>query len=827
MKKEKTIAAVRLVRLSLVAASLFLTTTVLANATPVYYQDFHTVTFSGDCSVQNGSETKQGRLHLMMSPKDARACVATLVLRSPLPFRSVRGFRFGAEGTRPRQYMAFEFAPRKDDMASVLRSPRFAVTNDWKDDAMRFSRLEGEDKVDQIAAIRIIVFPILGAAAQPVFTVAGFRFVGVDPVNPEEADPTIPQPSAEHKPDSLPLTSLASPTPAPPVQIASPPSPPERFHHRGWVDLVHRHSVALGLLCLWGAGALILLKKRKAVATVPMTPLFEMNTRTWKSRKDNDGVLHVGGFRQVTTVDLKTIKSSGFNSLWLMGVWEIGAKVRHISRRYGTDFAGSPFAISDYAMSMELGAESDFTELVTRAHDAGLSVILDFVPNHMGLDSVWLNDHPEYFIHHPLDPAERGLSETELEERHPGYFVYHTPSYPENGGRVPKTILVAYGKDPFFYPWIDTAQLDYAQPGLRRKMIDILSRWAKIVDGVRCDMAMLVLRGQVKVHRHPEMSWEEFNQVMPEEFWSEAIRCVKRINPQFAFIAETYWSMEGYLQQLGFDYTYNKPLYEAMCHAFHTGNADGLMNFIRMLGTEFLKKGVHFLENHDEERAMNALGDERQRAAAVMLATLPGVALIHQGQLEGKRERLPVQRVVPLHEESDNQGLAEFYRKLLRATSLPIFRVGRMQVLYSNNSSLAAFARVSEHDKAVVIVNTSNEIQKGSVFLSPGIRLKTGTPYRLDDIFYELKPSEVKDQLTVKRNYLIPAAQLINQGLYVELQPYDAHIFLLESPTTRQIHERARHVLREINDFLPLPRAARRIMGPVLTRSADRSSDQN
>ena len=205
----------------------------------------------------------------------------------------------------------------------------------------------------------------------------------------------------------------------------------------------------------------------------------------------------------------------------------------------------------------------------------------------MGLDSDWLNRHPEYFIHKVLSPSESELPDAELEKRYAGYFVHRTPSYPQGHRRIPKTIMVAYGKDPYFYPWIDTAQLDYAEPGLRRMMTEILCDMARKVDGVRCDMAMLVLREQVKIHRHPDMSWEAFNRMMPEEFWPEAIQAAKKVKPTFTFLAETYWAMEGYLQHLGFDYTYNKPLYEAICSAMQSANAEGLLNFMRLLGNDF------------------------------------------------------------------------------------------------------------------------------------------------------------------------------------------------------------------------------------------------
>jgi hypothetical protein len=261
--------------------------------------------------------------------------------------------------------------------------------------------------------------------------------------------------------------------------------------------------------------------------------------------------------------------------------------------------------------------------------------------------------------------------------------------------------------------------------------------------------------------------------------------------------------MEGYLQQLGFDYTYNKPLYEAICSAFQGANAEGLLNFMRLLGNDFLSRGVHFLENHDEERAMNTLGEERQRAAATVLSTLPGVALVHQGQMEGKRERLPVQRAVPIHQEPVNTPLREFYEGLLKATSIPLFREGRLNVLYSNNPSFISYARVDEQGKAVVIINTSSHLQKGVVTLMPGLSLKTGITYELRDLFYDLKSTEIRKQSTVLPRYQYNAAHLINQGLYVELGPFDAHIFLVEPAPGSKVMERVMHVLRLA---IPAPR---------------------
>lgn len=798
-----------------------------------------------------------------MAPGTHGWCAAALDFYAPRPVEQATSLAFDVKTAGGRMAYFFELSDgTKETEADPARSGIYHAAGDWESDGLRFSRLKNDWAPEQITTIRVVLSPRKRHNAKnAALLIRDLRFAG----NRVAETPIEPVVVAMEEPGVMDDTSAAaepfdlSPEPSPaavaleapaatPGPVKTRPSLGERWvallsslHHRLvvlWSSIKADVSLlfsyrphwtfktgrwVLGLGGVWLLAGLASVRRRKSVTPLAFGPLFEMNTRVWKSEKDEDGVLHVAGFNRITLGDLKTIKASGFNSLWLMGIWEIGGKVRDISRRYGSDFAGSPFAISDYAISSELGNEEEFSALLERAHSVGLRVIVDFVPNHMGLDSEWLNRNPEFFIHRVLGPDEEFLPVSELENRYPGHFVYRTPAYPEGGHRVPKTILVAYGKDPYFYPWIDTAQLDYANPALRRKMTDVLCLMAEKVDGVRCDMAMLVLREQIKIHRHPEMSWEEFNRWMPGEFWSEAIQAAKQVNPNFTFIAETYWAMEGYLQQLGFDYTYNKPLYEAMCGAFHQGNAEGLMNFLRMLGTEFLSKGVHFLENHDEERAMNALGPDRQRGAAVMLCTLPGVALIHQGQMEGKRERLPVQRVVPLHEEIPNDSLQTFYEKLLAVTQRPLFREGRLHVLYSNNASLITYARTDGDEKAVVIINTSGRHQQGTVSLMPALRLKTGHPFKLRDLFYGLKTSEIRRKAGVKPHYVYPAPQLINQGIYVELEPYDAHIFLLEPTAARELATRVQKTLVHFQEESPLPRVARKVMGSTLLKSSERS----
>ncbi|HQR38168.1 MAG TPA: alpha-amylase family glycosyl hydrolase [Blastocatellia bacterium] len=399
-------------------------------------------------------------------------------------------------------------------------------------------------------------------------------------------------------------------------------------------------------------------------STAPL--IFELNARLFGKP-----------FDEITSTDLSYFRRLGFTHIWLMGIWRISAGAVAVSKRFGADFLGSPYAIDQYEVNPALGTERSLSELRHRAAAEGLRLIVDFVPNHLAFDSVLVNEHPEFFIH--FDPDAR-------DERPEWYF---------NGVNGHS---IAHGRDPYFPPWVDTAQLNYSVNELRQYMIDVLCRLAAIVDGVRCDMAMLLLREQIKQQWFPKLSWDWFNDRMPDEFWREAIAAARRVNPNFVFIAEAYWGKEPYLQELGFDFTYNKTLYDRLAGR----GWDALVDYLELTSREFLFRSLHFIENHDEERAERVFGSEMHRQVAALITTLPGAPLIHQGQMEGKTEKLPVQVIRPRMNEPVDNSLLEFYSKLLRIAGDPIFRVGRFHPFDSGIRGLVAYLR--EHKNRVVLV---------------------------------------------------------------------------------------------------------------------------
>ena len=367
--------------------------------------------------------------------------------------------------------------------------------------------------------------------------------------------------------------------------------------------------------------------------------IYEINAR-----------VHCSRFDQITAAELAEMAELGFDAVWMMGVWRISEGARKISKITSEDFDGSPYAVPTYEISRPLGGSSQFGRLVKRAHAAGLSVIVDFVSNHMALDSPWITQRPDLFVR--SDPKARAQSTSE-------FFLHRS-------GEV-----VAFGRDPYFPPWNDTAQLDYANEALRTRMIEVLKQISRYADGVRCDMAMLVLKDCFRRLWYPLIADALFDQRMPREFWGEAIDAVKKTNPDFSFIAEAYWDKEHDLRALGFDLCYEKKLYDGLV-AHDLGR---VLERLRRDSAE-MQGSLYFIENHDEPRAASVFGRSDNLAALALILSIPGSVLIHEGQMEGKHERLPVQRIKPLSEEPADAALKASYVQLLKITADDVFKRG-------------------------------------------------------------------------------------------------------------------------------------------------------
>ena len=364
----------------------------------------------------------------------------------------------------------------------------------------------------------------------------------------------------------------------------------------------------------------------------------------------------------IPDAELDVLAQKGFDWVWLLSVWQTGLAAQQVSQRNPEwrrefqetlsdlreeDIPGSGFAITGYTVHEDLGGDAALARLRKRLMKRSLKLMLDFVPNHMGLGHPWVENHPEHFI--------RG---TDLDlARTPQNFTWVK--------RKAGDLLLAYGRDPYFAGWPDTLQLNYANPATQEAMIGELVKIAGQCDGVRCDMAMLVL---------PDVFERTWGQRAPL-FWPTATQRVRERVAGFTFMAEVYWDLEWTLQQQGFDYAYDKRLYDRLRehHArpvrehFHAG-------------LDYQDKLARFLENHDEPRAAATFAPEVHQAAAVITFLSPGLRFFHQGQFEARKKRIsPHLSRGP--EEPTDPKLGQFYDRLLAVLRQPVVRDGRWQLL--------------------------------------------------------------------------------------------------------------------------------------------------
>jgi glycosidase len=371
-----------------------------------------------------------------------------------------------------------------------------------------------------------------------------------------------------------------------------------------------------------------------------LSPLvYEINTRQWLYRLSEQSS-HGITLANIPEPEFTEWARQGFTHIWLMGVWKCGPVIdtghdhwrKLLPDFQPDDVVASPYAITDYTVDESLGGPSALRKFRERLDQHGLKLILDFVPNHTSRVHRWTRERPEFYVH----------SDT----RRPETF--------RAGSR-----WIAHGKDPYFPAWIDTAQLDYRNPQGRATMIEELLKVSDQCDGVRCDMSMLLLNEVF------EKTWKDFTcdyTQLPREFWQDAIGAVKKQHPGFVLLAEAYWDLEERLLALGFDFAYDKRVYDYLV----ARDAHGLRRHLSSKSAGFLNRATHFLENHDEERIASRLNVQEHRAAAVLTLALPGMRLLHEGQLTGARVRASVhlrRRAV----EPDDADLTAFYETLLRA----------------------------------------------------------------------------------------------------------------------------------------------------------------
>jgi glycosidase len=483
----------------------------------------------------------------------------------------------------------------------------------------------------------------------------------------------------------------------------------------------------------------------------PLYPcLYQVNTRVMLQRLSTQ-LNRPATLDDIPNSALDEWVQSGFDWIYFLGVWQTGTAAPKVSRTNpewvaeyqrllpdltDEDVCGSCFAVTGYSVHQAMGGQAAMERLRDRLHQRGLKLMLDFVPNHTAPDHPWVQTHPDFYV---------------------GGTEEHLTREPQNYCRLGDRIF-AYGRDPYFAGWCDTLQLNYGNLDLQLAQINELLTIAGLCDGLRCDMAMLIL---------PEIFQRTWG-IATEPFWQKATDKVRCQHPGFLFMAEVYWDMEWTLQQQGFDYTYDKRLYDRL----HEQQARPVREHF-WAEMSYQNKSARFLENHDEPRAAGAFPPQVHQAAAILTFLSPGLRFFHQGQFEGFKDRISVHLQRGSNEPTD-ATIQAFYQKLLTCLRLPIVRDGDWQLAdcypawhdnWSSDQLIAFSWRSREGKRLLAIVNYAP--QDSQCYLKiPGAGDLANHNYQLQDL---MSPAM----------YDRPGDLFLSNGVYFDLPAWGYHIFQL------------------------------------------------
>ena len=484
--------------------------------------------------------------------------------------------------------------------------------------------------------------------------------------------------------------------------------------------------------------------------------IYEVNTAVWL-----DGLSRAAGrpltLADVADADWDAITPAGADAVWLMGVWErspAGLALANANPELlasfraalpdlrSQDVIGSPYCVHRYVADERFGGHPGLAAARAALAARGIRLVLDYVPNHVAPDHPWVRSHPEFFVQGDADALRAD---------------------PSAWLTVDDQVL-AHGRDPYFPPWPDVVQLNAFSAAVRDATTRTLADISDQCDGIRCDMAML-MTNQVFAK-----TWA--GRVGPEpqqDFWPAVIAALRTAHPETVLIAEAYWDMEWELQQEGFNFCYDKRLYDRIV----SGNPVELRQHL-LADIGYQSRLIRFLENHDEPRLAGTVPAGLRRAAAVMVATLPGATLWHAGQFDGHRVRIPVFLARDPEAALRDPGLAQWYRRLLDAVSHHRVRTGTWQLLdvagWPDNQScvnLLAWSWTYGPDgdagpRHIVVVNFSAGPAQGRVPLPwPDL---PGRRWQLMDLLGDEK-------------FERDGGELAGPGLFVAMRPGQYYLF--------------------------------------------------
>ncbi|HLY40507.1 MAG TPA: alpha-amylase family glycosyl hydrolase [Terracidiphilus sp.] len=554
------------------------------------------------------------------------------------------------------------------------------------------------------------------------------------------------------------------------------------------------------------------------MAWMPTAVLIAKSTYVWLAQLSREYGRHIARLDEIPNEELETLARRGLNSLWLIGVWERSRASKTIKQLCGnSDAVASAYSLYDYRIADDLGGESAYINLRDRAYQRGIRLASDMVPNHMGIDSPWVVEHPEWFISRPHPPypaysfngpdlSSDGRVEIKIEDH---YFEQSDAAvvFQRRDRASGETRYIYHGNDGTSFPWNDTAQLDYLNPAVREQVIQTILHVARLFPVIRFDAAMTLAKrhfhrlwfpgpgtsGAIPSRAENSMSQAEFNRHMPHEFWREVVDRVAAEVPGTLLLAEAFWLMEGYfVRTLGMHRVYNSAFMNMLRDEKNAEYRSVIKETLKF-DPDIMKRYVNFMSNPDERTAIDQFGKgDKCFGVAVMMSTLPGLPMFGHGQVEGFTEKYGMEYRRPRYEETPDHWLVERHqreiapllqRRWLFAESSNFLLYDFYEPSGSVDENVFAYSNRNGNERALVVYNNRYGTAHGTIDFSAAYadksqsqlrqqRLSEGLGFGGNDAILAWR-----DSLTGLA-YLRRARVVAERGLTLDLHAYQSHVFL-------------------------------------------------
>lgn len=550
---------------------------------------------------------------------------------------------------------------------------------------------------------------------------------------------------------------------------------------------------------------------------MPNVVLIAKNTYVWLDQLSKQYGREIKRLDQIPDAELDQLQRWNYTSLWLIGVWERSVASKRIKQINGNlDAVSSAYSLYDYEIAHDIGGEEAFQDLNRRCWQRGIRLAGDMVPNHMGLYSKWVIEHPEFFIQSEHSPYPNYRFTGENLSHHPDIEIRIEDGYwsRSDAAVVFQRIDTRSGEVRYYYhgndgtsmPWNDTAQLNMLRADVREAVIQSIFHVARKFSVIRFDAAMTLAKKHFQRLWYPmpgtsgvpsrqdhSLSRAEFDAMFPNEFWREVVDRFNDEMPQTLLLAEAFWLMEGYfVRTLGMHRVYNSAFMHMLMKEENQKFRAMIKNTLEF-NPEILKRYVNFMSNPDEQTAVEQFGkDDKYFGVATLMVTLPGLPMFAHGQIEGFKEKYGMEYQRAYYNETADEWL-------VRRHEHEIFPLTKKRYLFSQvydfefydflddrgqvNENVIAYSNRAGNERAVIFFHNTFAECSGSIKHSlqkavneqGAVRSVTlGGSFQLrndDDIYYRFRNRKTELE------YLVAGRELNERGIRVTLRAFEYAVF--------------------------------------------------